>query len=412
MPQGMARGAVSPVPLRLLPLVALLVPLVMLAGGGWLSWRAAWADARAVLAQSAGAAAQYSARAFEGYALGTGRVNDHLRGLDDAAIRADEARLAGELLRVIADLPQVALAYVIDRQGIPLLATNRVPVPQATLTDRDYFVALSAAGAPAVFVSPTFLGRFDNRLLFTLGRRRTGTGNPAPADGFDGVVLLSVEPEVVAESLRLILHDDGDRLAILSAAGQVVADSGGGARPDAPALIAMPTPGTAGDGARMIETRLPDGVEVLVALRPVQGFGVFAAAMRPRAEIIRAWRDAMATHLIFGVPATLMLLWLSLRVRRDQLGLDRVAAGLASDVERGADRLSRARRFGLVGTFEHDLRTDTSRRSPEYLAVQGLDAQSAKERHADWVRRLHPDDRERAESHLLKTLSPSALMMR
>ena len=380
----------------------------MLTGGGWLSWRAAWSTAKVEMARTAGAVAQYGARAFEGYAVGAGRIDDLLRGLDDPAIRADEARLAGEVQRLIADLPQAALAYVIDRRGIPLLASSTVPVPRAPLTDRDYFVALGAAGAPAVFVTPIFLGRFDNRLLFSVARRRAGTSNPPPVDGFDGVVLLSVEPEVAAESLGLLRHDVADRLAIVSPAGQVVADSGGAGRPGPAPLLDMASPGVTLDGARLFETTLADGTAMLVALRPVQGFGVLAAAMRPRAEIVGAWRDAMATNLVFGVPATLLLLWLSLWLRRDQLAQDGVAAGLVGDVERGADRLSRVRRFGLVGTFEYDLRTGISRRSSEYMTVQGLDARTAEERHADWVRRLHPDDRQRAEDHLLRALAPGS----
>ena len=392
-------------PSRLWPLGILLVPLIMLAGGAWLSWRASWSDARAGLAQSSAAAGQYAARALEGYLLGAGRVNDHLRGLDDAAIRAEEPRLSGELQRIIDDLPQVRLASVTDRDGVPLLATNLVPVPRRSARDRDYFMALAAAGGPEVFVSPAFHGRLDNRVFFAVGRRRAETGNIPPADGFDGVVLLSVEPRVAAEAMRLIQQGPADRLAVLSPAGQVVLDSGSAARPDDPPLLDMATPGSRQDGAMVFETRLSDGTLMLVALRPVLGFGVVAAAMRPRAEIIRAWRDGMAAHLWFGVPATLMLLWLSLWLRRDQLAQHRLAAGLALDVEQGADRLSRAARFGLVGTFEHDLRTGLSRRSAEYMAVHGMAPNPAEERHADWVRRLHPDDRVRAERHLLDTLA-------
>ena len=402
---GRVAAPAMPRPSRLLPLAILLVPLVMLAGGGWLSWRAVWADARAGLAQSSGAAAQYAARALEGYLLGAGRVNDHLRGLDDAAIRAEEPRLAGEVQRVIADLPQVNRASVIDRRGIPLIATNLVPVPQSSLGDRDYFVALGAAGPPAVFVSPAFHGRFDGHLVFSLARRRADTGNDSRVDGFDGVVLLSVEPGMAVEAMRLLQHGPADRLAVVSPRGRVVLDSGRAPRPDEPPLLDMATPGMALNGARLFETRLSDGAAMLVAIRPVEGFGVAAAAMRPRTEIIRAWRDGMAGHLIFGVPATLMLLWLSLRLRQDQRRLDTLAAELATDVERGADRLNLVRRFGLVGTFEHDLRTGRSRRSPAYMALQGMEAASAEERHADWVQRLHPDDRDRAERHLLETLS-------
>src|SRR3954467_5267693 len=46
-----------------------------------------------------------------------------------------------------------------------------------------------------------------------------------------------------------------------------------------------------------------------------------------------------------------------------------------------------------------------NRRSPEYLAIHGLTAASVNETHADWVRRLHPDDRKRAERQFLDIIA-------
>jgi PAS domain S-box-containing protein len=66
--------------------------------------------------------------------------------------------------------------------------------------------------------------------------------------------------------------------------------------------------------------------------------------------------------------------------------------------EREAE-LARVQRIGQLGGFEVDLRGDgfVNRRSPEYLHLHDLPAESAHEPHEAWVRRLHPDDREAAE---------------
>jgi PAS domain S-box-containing protein len=63
-----------------------------------------------------------------------------------------------------------------------------------------------------------------------------------------------------------------------------------------------------------------------------------------------------------------------------------------------------------VGGFEIDLRYGQfpSRRSPEYLSVHGLPPEAAEETHDDWARRLHPDDRERAETHLKTCIASGA----
>ncbi len=65
--------------------------------------------------------------------------------------------------------------------------------------------------------------------------------------------------------------------------------------------------------------------------------------------------------------------------------------------EREAE-LARVQQLGRIGGLEVDLTTGfRNRRSPEYLLIHGLPPEAAEESHEDWVRRLHPDDREATE---------------
>ena len=65
--------------------------------------------------------------------------------------------------------------------------------------------------------------------------------------------------------------------------------------------------------------------------------------------------------------------------------------------EREAE-LARVQQIGRIGGLEVDLRTGfRNRRSPEYLLIHGLPADAVNETHEDWVRRIHPDDREATE---------------
>jgi PAS domain S-box-containing protein len=70
--------------------------------------------------------------------------------------------------------------------------------------------------------------------------------------------------------------------------------------------------------------------------------------------------------------------------------------------------LRRVQRIGRVGGFDIDLRTGVNRRYAEYMLVQGRELAPAQERHEDWVRRLHPEDRERAERHFLEAIADGA----
>ena len=60
--------------------------------------------------------------------------------------------------------------------------------------------------------------------------------------------------------------------------------------------------------------------------------------------------------------------------------------------------LARVQQIGRIGGLEVDLTTGfRNRRSPEYLLIHGLPLDAANESHQDWVRRIHPEDREATE---------------
>jgi PAS domain S-box-containing protein len=76
--------------------------------------------------------------------------------------------------------------------------------------------------------------------------------------------------------------------------------------------------------------------------------------------------------------------------------------------EREAE-LARVQQIGKIGGMEVDLRGGFHhrRRSPEYLAIHGLSEDSADDSHEDWIRRVHPDDRERALQKFLGAIEGS-----
>ena len=397
-----------------LPAAAVVVPLSIMASVAWLNWNAVFAAAEADMRRAALSAAEYSARAFEGYMVAVGRVNDRLSGLTDDDIRSREQDLGQELRQITAELSQTQLSYVIDRNGIPLVATNRYPAPEGSLADREYFQALRAADFPKVFISQTFIGRFDGNLLFSVSRRRMESGNPPAEDGFDGVVLISVSPKVLAKGLEQLLPAPTDRLAVVRSDGYGISTTSGlleegeplpKLEPDSPfhihaqrgALDAVYTSDTAvtGDGA-------------LLAMHAVDTLPLYAVSTRPRAQIVAAWHATLLPLIGLGLPATLALLILSLQVVFDQRRLAQRNITLQRDNALSSDRLLRAKRFGRMGTFEFDLRTGVSRRSAEYMAIHGLEPVPSEEAHDDWARRVHPDDRQRAEQAILHALSDTS----
>ena len=68
--------------------------------------------------------------------------------------------------------------------------------------------------------------------------------------------------------------------------------------------------------------------------------------------------------------------------------------------------LARVQRIGRIGGYEVDLKNGFSNyRSPEYLSLHRLPPEAVHESHEDWVRRLHPEDRERIETFFKETVA-------
>lgn len=83
-----------------------------------------------------------------------------------------------------------------------------------------------------------------------------------------------------------------------------------------------------------------------------------------------------------------------------------VERGKAEEALRHREQeLARVQEIGNIGGVDVDLLNNLpSERSPEYLRIHGLPPETRAETHADWLRRVHPDDRERAEQTMLKAL--------
>ncbi|MGJ4886822.1 PAS domain-containing protein [Bradyrhizobium sp. HKCCYLRH3099] len=89
-----------------------------------------------------------------------------------------------------------------------------------------------------------------------------------------------------------------------------------------------------------------------------------------------------------------------LRQHIEEIARDRDQAYRALQEREG--ELARIQRIARVGGVEVDLREGfRNRRSPEYLIIHGLPPEAANETHEDWVRRVHPEDRAKAEQDFI-----------
>jgi PAS domain S-box-containing protein len=155
----------------------------------------------------------------------------------------------------------------------------------------------------------------------------------------------------------------------------------------------------------------------------------WADAVHPedRSHAERQWREAVAVRRDFNAEFRLRhaasggYRWTNVRavpVMGDDgaivkwlgmnIDIDERKRAESSLREREAD-LARAQRIGQVGGIDIDVAHGlSSRRSPEYLSLHGLPEDGRVETHEEWLARVHPDDRERAEENLFHALDSDA----
>lgn len=312
---------------------SVVVPLLVFVAGSWLAWRSTVQNAEADVRGSLAVSSEQVTRVLETHVLLGDRINDILGNVPDAQVIAHERELHDRLVAMMAGYSQVTAVIVLDADGHPLVATSRYPVDRAiNFSDRDYFRTLRDTGI-AMEIGGLVHGRLTQRDLFSVAIRRGAAGQT-----FAGAILIGVSPSYFADFDRTLFAGDLDYTAgLLRSDGTVLASY-----PDTmvanenpvrdqtmlDAIARAPLEGLV-DGSSSA-----DGTARLIAYRRLADFPLIVTVGRRWSSVVLEWRNIMATHLIFGVPATLCLLLLSILAARRWQRQHETLAQLRSEVQR------------------------------------------------------------------------------
>ena len=405
-------------PTAVLLLLAVLLPVGLLGTSAWIAWRAAWNTAATEVARSAESIAEYGQRVLTLHAVAADAMDTLLRGLSDAEIRASQARLHQEMHQLIGAIPGVVKGVVADRQGGVLTGARLTPphAVRGSIARMEAFQALARPGAPPLHVGWLEMSLMDGTPFFMVARRRTQTGNrDLPADGFDGLVSVSVKPGPLALGLGRLVPGPQDSALLVRADGALLARSDGWAAPAHvdPALRAA-LDGQAGatlmDGRAML-----DGQRQIAHFRRIEGWPVYAVVARPHAAIHAEWRAAVAGQLAIGLPALAILLAATFAVLRAQRRLAEAKLALearvlirTAELAASEARLSEALEAGRVFAFTYEPGTDMVARSDHAAAILGLPPDRAThDRGSAYLAAVLADDRPTMDA-ALAGLSPAA----
>jgi two-component system NtrC family sensor kinase len=302
-------------PLRVLLVGAIVLPVTLYAVAATISYHQHFDDARDRLRRNLAIVHEHAQKVFETFEFASRYLDEITGNATDEQIRANEASYSERLHAMTMSMPQLRDLWIVGADGQPLVSGTVFPMPRVDVSDRNYFKAHRDNLVTGPFVSQVLEARAADTRFFAISRKREFNRE------FSGVTIVSIAPEYFSEFYSQLPPPGSSALL----------------RSDGAVLVRYPNSPNAPD-------RLPENSPFLAATRDGSNRGLVTAPsatdgrtrifMYQRLEklpslyvavgvdtdaITRAWMLAMASHLIFGIPAMLALVSLGIiALRRTQ----------------------------------------------------------------------------------------------
>ena len=306
--------------LQLMMIASLVFPAALFVYASWNDRRDVYAAADERINRSLDVQEEQALKVFETVDRTFAEVNEVVRDMSNDQIRAAQARLHPRLKRIVDEMPQLQAIVLVGRDGRPMASSLFDTVPaDARLNDRDYFKAQADRDRG------TYVGELHTPRLpgaggeyFDLSRRLA-----SPDGSFDGVIAVAVRPSYFEDFYALIEPAPGNFYALVRADGAYLTRypvSHGRRHRLSPDSAVRAAIGRGLDHGLFSIKSAIDGIPRRIGFRKLRGYPVYAIAGTDRTAIEASLFSSMEAHLIFGLPATLLLfgvLWVTLqRTRR------------------------------------------------------------------------------------------------
>lgn len=300
--------------LKTMLVASIVIPVTAFAYASWINYQNAVARADEQLAASLNILSQHASGIFQSVDLTFTAVDAMLGDLTDEQIRASDQTLHLQLGKLEKSVKAIDAILVADRNGHTIVSSALFPVPSGfDVADRDYFLAQVERDA-STYVGAASRSRVRQETFFGISRRR-----PLRDGQFNGIIMISVTPKVFSEFYRQLGSDTTASFTLSKSDGAILARFPMPAgdlthfRPDSGFMLSVVDHP---EGGFVTTSYSVDDVQRRFAYLKLGYADLYVSDGIQTDTIMLGWMRAMASHLIFGIPATLVLFTLVLLAMR------------------------------------------------------------------------------------------------
>lgn len=307
-------------PLRFLKLTVaacFVVPSLLFLYVAALEWRSTSHQADERLETNLNILQEHALKVLETIERTIAEVDQLTDGVSDAELIKREPQLHQRLSRIVAALPQIQSIAIVGADGWLRVSTQGSPPVQQDQSHLDYFKTLSTSDS-GTYIGQVLTAPGRARPSFNVARRRR-TENGV----FDGVIVASVPPSYFDAFYGRIVGatTQGTAMSLIRSDGALLVryPAPESAVPQPAAVAFVNSIAKEPEAGYYVGTSAFDGQWRRVAYRRLSGYPVYVLASVSESAIRSDWLAFMGTHMIFGVPATLLMIaisWLALRRTR------------------------------------------------------------------------------------------------